>query len=290
MPGRFFWCFLLLYGYSLKAQQETLKKAEASLVLLQQEIKKNTFPGREIYLHDSLQKIWKTVLQDAASFSWPFSSVAQTGIIISPDHTFRLITWNFYDHKGKCHYRLLLQQKPGPSGKCRVTIFRHSAEALKVNSSETVKYLPRCWYGALYYTIIPCTTAHRVYYLLLGFIPKDDFSNQKVIETMYFDEEGNPVLGMPVISILNKSFCRMIFEYNERVSMLLQYEPSTGMIVFDHLAPPSPSYVGTYCFYGPDGTYDALAFNGTSWNVIPKVERRNPKEGKRNPDFTTGKK
>ena len=58
---------------------------------------------------------------------------------------------------------------------------------------------------------------------------------------------------------------RLVFEYSAKVVMFVRYEKRYKKIVYDHLIPSPKSMVGKYEFYYPDGTYDALEYEGTKW-------------------------
>jgi hypothetical protein len=271
-----FLIFLLLNIHSLSAQTD-LKKMEERIFSFYDRSLKDSVGLVIKECNDSVVSLLKSALTNPLSYTYPFSSLPKIGIISSPDNAFRMFNWNYYDREGICRYCMLIQCDPGKADHCNVIAFQQTG-SLRINQSEFIKFNFKEWYGALYYSIIPQKLNSISYYILLGFLPKDDLTNQKVIELMYFDEEGCPVLGMPLISILGKTYCRYIFEFNERVSMTLHYDEKTSMIVFDHLAPNGPQNEGNFSCYGPDGTYDGLLYDEKFWHIVSKVVGKNTKQ------------
>ena len=88
---------------------------------------------------------------------------------------------------------------------------------------------------------------------------------------MYFDENGQPIFGIPVFLFNKQLQNRMVFEYSINATMSLRYDNRIKMIIFDHLAPPSSLYYGDYKFYGPDFSFDGLKFENGKWNYQENV-------------------
>jgi hypothetical protein len=72
---------------------------------------------------------------------------------------------------------------------------------------------------------------------------------------------------------LNKR--RIIFEYDRRATMLLNYENAENRIVFDHLAPPDQNLKGKFELYGPDFSYDGFKLLNGRWKFISDLELKN---------------
>jgi hypothetical protein len=134
------------------------------------------------------------------------------------------------------------------------------------------------WYGAQYYRIIPVSANTQTpYYILLGWKGNTIKSTKKVIEILRF-ENGKAVFGMPVFdgdkNMADKK--RVIFEYTRQASMVLNYDPQMGMIIFDHLAPPDPKLEGRYDLYGPDFSYDGYKLQNGRLRLISDLKVENP--------------
>jgi hypothetical protein len=71
---------------------------------------------------------------------------------------------------------------------------------------------------------------------------------------------------------MGKPLNRIIFEFNERVQVTLEYNEVMKMIVFDHLSPSRPSLEGQYQFYGPDFSYDGLLFEDGIWKHYSDIQ------------------
>ena len=87
---------------------------------------------------------------------------------------------------------------------------------------------------------------------------------------------------------------RVVFEFHQQSSMLINYEESRNIIVVDKLAPPFPEANGNFYYYIPTGDYDYYSQDKygnwvrkdfTEFNVGTQDENPeiNPKEPKRKP-------
>ena len=97
-----------------------------------------------------------------------------------------------------------------------------------------------------------------------------------MIEILYF-KDGKAYFGMPVFDgdkdMLKKK--RIIFEYDRRASMVLNFEQSISTVVFDHLAPPDPKLKGRFELYGPDLSYDGYKLVNGRWKFVQSLEMKN---------------
>lgn len=128
----------------------------------------------------------------------------------------------------------------------------------KYNYGELVDLNENKWFGAVYYEIIDLKDEFGKYYVLLGFNGKNILYNQKVIEVLRITETGLK-WGYNFL-VDGRTYKRLIFRYNKKAKMLLTWDNKQKRIVFDHLSPSEPRYVGVFQFYGPDFSYDALYF------------------------------
>jgi hypothetical protein len=143
------------------------------------------------------------------------------------------------------------------------------------------------WPPCIYYSIISKKYKKKTHYIALGWAPQSHLTTRKIIEPVVITPT-KLIFGAPVIKAKGKKTRhRLVFEYNARATMSLRYEPSAGMIVFDHLAPsdPRPESKGIYSLYGPDLSYDGLEFSKGSWILKEDIDVKNSglnqgKEGK----------
>ena len=131
------------------------------------------------------------------------------------------------------------------------------------------------WYGALIYEIIEQEHEDMLYYVLLGYDPHNLFVSRKIIDVLHFKNGREPVFGQPFFLYGGNVQSRVLFEYSAKVQMMLHWDPAVNMIVFDHLSPERPAYVGNYQFYGPDFSYDGFRFENGFWNLSENLDIRN---------------
>ena len=128
------------------------------------------------------------------------------------------------------------------------------------------------WYGALYYKIVTIKYKGERHYVLLGWDGNDDFTNKKLIDILYLEDDDTPVLGKEIMEYEGQTVSRLVFEYGERVSMSLRYDEKNKQIIWDHLSPSKQELKGHYEYYGPDLSFDALLFDKGIWKYIPDIE------------------
>lgn len=131
---------------------------------------------------------------------------------------------------------------------------------------------PDAWYGAVYYSIILKKYKGEKQYILLGWDGNDDFTNKKIIDIIVIEEDEIPVFGKEVFKTESGFKKRMVFEYAERVSMILNYDKNLKMIIWDHLSPSKPELNGHFEYYGPDMTFDGFIFDKGIWTLISDVD------------------
>jgi hypothetical protein len=208
------------------------------------------------------------VLQNDASFEFPFDTLHKIGKIYSADHRMRVYCWNipigvdqnlyyaifqYYAKREKKYYTIKMQSKAGQKGSI---------------SAEN-------WPGALYYEIVETKHAGQKYYTLLGLDLNNMFTNKKVIDVVSIDDFDVFYFCPKLIQYNKKMTDRLVFEYNKKASMSLKYSEDKKMIVFDHLSPEKPSMEGNYQFYGPDFTYDGLKFEKGVWVFYSNINVTN---------------
>jgi hypothetical protein len=217
------------------------------------------------------------LLQDPATFSYPFDSLKGVSKVRSTDQRIRVISWtvqsrteNNYKYFGVVQ---LMNPKTGEMKRFGLNEVRWTNE-----EAEQKELFPEEWYPALYYEIIERKVKKKTWYFLLGWQGNTPYTTRKVIDVLGIDAWNNVTFGAPVFIDENqKKKYRFVFEYSAQAVMMLKYDRKKKMIVFDHLSPVSPTAKGQYQYYGPDFTYDGLVFRKGFWNYKQHLILKNPR-------------
>ena len=274
-------CSLSLFLVAQALGQPSGNKNQQQLMAFQDSLKQISYK----MVNDSIEperynasfKLIKTLvsaLKIPYSFNFPFDSLKSISIQSSSDKRFRIFGWHVMNNDGSYRYYGTIQMNK-PDGKLELfplidytSVFKNPSDSATTNDK---------WYGAQYYKIISVLNNVPIpYYVLLGWKGNTIKSTKKIIEILYF-KDGKAHFGMPVFDgdpdNLKKK--RIIFEYDRRASMFLNYEPTTNTIVFDHLAPPDPQLKGKFELYGPDFSYDGFKLVNGRWKFITDLELKN---------------
>ena len=277
----FFSIAVILFSLTLKAQHSDPNKTKLqfkvyvdSLKSLSYQAINNPAEPERYNASYNMVKVLIDALKLPNSFNLSFDSLKTISVLTSSDRRFRVFTWHVMNQDGSYRYYGTIQMN-NPSGKLQMfPLIDHSHEHKNPQDTITTN---TSWYGAQYYKIIPVTYGVRIpYYVLLGWKGNNVKSTKKVIEVLSF-KDGKAVFGMPVFDgdkeRVGKN--RIIFEYNRKVSALLNYIPKEGTIVFDHLAPPDPKMKDRLDLYGPDLSYDGYKLVNGRWKFLSDLQLKN---------------
>jgi hypothetical protein len=230
----------------------------------------------------AFEEVRKNILfdlnQNKNNFNLDFSKVKSISSLQSEDEKCRIITYNLRKKEDTYLYGGILQVFNTKTNMYETVELTDESSEISKPSYQTLK--KNKWFGALYYKLWTVKYKKQKYYMLLGWDGNTAFSNKKLIDVFYFNNNNEIVFGAPIFEYNKKIQNRVFFEYAERVSMSLSLQTSNGKIIFDHLAPNQPSLEGQYEFYSPDFTTDAFEFTKGKWKWIPNYEARNEKEKK----------
>jgi hypothetical protein len=269
----FVWVGLLLaFGASAQEPVSPFQAEEFQIRLHIDSLKAEYDDSVKVFKMVKVQQDLAGILRNPASYTYAFDSLKMMGKVKSPDNEFRIFTWNLVAGESTINFGII-QMKPAGNADCQVFLLSDKAD---VDQLLYTKVTTSNWYGALYYKVIKNQAGNKNYYTLLGYDSFSPYISKKLIDVLYF-ENGIPFFGAPVFQVSGKMQYRVVFSYSARVSMMLNYDEATKMIMLDHLSPSESRYTGQYEYYGPDFSYDGFSFNKTFWQYMPIVKSDNPK-------------
>jgi len=257
-----------------KANREILVQFQDSMQVLSYKMINDSIEPERYNANYKLIKTMVSALKTPYSFNFNFDSLKTISIQYSSDRRFRIFSWHLMNDDGSYRYYGTIQMN-NPDGKLEIFPLVDYTPAIK-NPSDSITNNEK-WYGAQYYKIIAVLNSVQTpYYVLLGWKGNTVKSTKKVIEILHF-KDGKAIFGMPVFDGDKEKSGqkRIIFEYNRKASMVLNYEAAKETIVFDHLAPPDPKLKGKFELYGPDFSYDGYKLQNGRWRLIQDLELKN---------------
>ena len=250
-------------------------KREREVKNLFAQIEKTNDDFKKTELANRIQNEMIEILIEADDFYYDFPSLKNVGKILSPDEQIHMYTWNVILSDGAIQYYALFQHNEFNS------IYLLSQGSPQV--PETTGYVAeKDWYGALYYDIYPIKFKDKEVYLVFGLVPatEDSEVQYKVVDVMSFSKKaikmGAPSFITPWTG--KKKQHRVVFEYDKKSQMSVDYNKKKKTITFDHLEPIRQ--VNGKDILAPDGSYDALIYKKDLWTYKADVSVKNKKEKK----------
>jgi len=256
------------------AQKVDFSKEEQVLTNIFTKISRFETEENNIKNNEKFIALMDSILHIPASFNHNFPD-SLFGDVKAPDESFRIITWNMLHVNGTYENFGFIQTNPESKEDFRVERLTDKRIGLKYPQQKVLRVDK--WYGANYYQIVEVKKKGRTYYTLIGWNPNNLYTQEKVIDMLFF-KKGNAIFGSPMLEVKGRgSQRRVIFEYSAKNSMMLRWEKKKDMIVFDHLAPSQPRYEGIYEFYGPDFSVDGYRYKKKKWRYQNDIDVRNPR-------------
>jgi hypothetical protein len=218
--------------------------------------------------------LWERALRKNGSFEFTFDSVITVARLKSPDGFMRIINWHISFEDGSFKYYGIVQTKYDFGTREYILV------DLKDELSRSVDYKTlgyQKWYGAHYYQIIQPKNSVKEY-TLLGWDGGSPTVSRKIIEVLYFNQNGEPSFGKPIFKKGKKMQNRFIIQYNKMANVSLKFDKSSEIIFFDHLTPENQAVEGIYEFYIPDFTFDGFKFKKGNWEFIENLDLRQKKK------------
>lgn len=212
----------------------------------------------------------KDIVADAEDpFSKDFSEVKNLSVMDSDDGNLRVFTWLVPGVPGSETFHGLMMQRKKKKD------FKLIPLNDRADSLQNPEYRPLSasqWYGALYYQIFTVTDKKDTYHMLMGYRPIDENVQQKIIDVIHIDAYGMLQFGAKIFEtpklmdrVYHRPPYRLFLNYSAKVAASFRFRKQENKIVLDHLSPPDGTPVGQWQFYGPDFSYDGLAFENGKW-------------------------
>jgi hypothetical protein len=203
------------------------------------------------------------------SFNYPFDRLKSISILMPPDSSFRIFTWQLFVNDTTYRYYGAIQMNQSA-----LQLYALRDRSFEMDSKPIGEVLTSDkWYGALYYQLRPFESKKGKQYLLCGFDAHSFFEKRKVVDILSFDEAGKPLFGAPVFVRDGGKISgehRLLFEYSAEASVRVNWDEQYQMILFDHLIPLRSPF-GRGMTQAPDGSYDGLRLEKGYWVYISKV-------------------
>lgn len=268
----FFVLFQQVSAQITSSDSIALQKAEKALVNLGTKfINGEEFEERRDANYAFIKTL-TSALKTKNSFYYKFPELQMVSTITAPDSTFRLLTWQL-ETEGTLvrHFGAIQMNTP------ELKLFPLLDRSDDMERPELSRGNNEQWYGAIYYDIQAVHKGRQTYYMLFGFDSNTIYSNKKIIEPLWFQNDipvfGEHIIESPIVK--ERLVSRAIIEYKGDASTSVKYNPDKRMIIFDHLAPISEEYEGIRSYYVPDGTYDAYVWDRNKWIIVQDVVETN---------------
>ena len=284
--------FILFLSFSVSAQlSETELKYFSEIEDSLNHVKDRVFYSKKESARFEANKqflsIWAEVLKNEKSIQYPFDSLKKdVSLVLSPDKKFRIIVWDMRKDDQTYYYFGFIQVNNSKTVKkgifkkettSQYEVFPLLDKSATVKTPENYVADPSKWFGMLY---VDCIKSDDDFYTLIAWDGNDKLTQRKFIDILSFKADGTPVFGKDVFKFPGKFAKRVMFEYASEVSMSLKYNSTRKEIIFSHLAPntPDPTLEGQFQYYGPDGSFDALAMKKGIWVYNPAIDIRKDKD------------
>jgi len=224
----------------------------------------------KIAVNNIIIKELKEYCEERKNFKKDFEDIKNLSVLKSDDDYIYILTWALQLSGKNMQYFGFIKYFNVNRGKYYIEELAENQPLS--NDLKNKKIYSENWYGALYYDIITIKYKRKRHYVLLGWNGNDDFTNKKLIDVLYLEDDEIPVLGNNIINYNGQLISRLVFEYGERVSMQLTFDEKKEQIIWDHLSPSKQELSGQYEYYGPDLTFDALFFEKGFWKYLSDID------------------
>ncbi|MEL6124101.1 MAG: hypothetical protein AAFR14_10295 [Bacteroidota bacterium] len=248
--------FFFLLSSSMLCGQESHALAFYADVMVNAEV-----AAHRVEAMDRFQPLLRDMLLQAGSFDNELEELPFVFVRYPEDRSFRTITWQVDQGKGKYHYGGIWQQDDG-------SIIELNGKSGRRLHSSTGSANWANWSGAIIYKILQIEEN----YYLLCYKQLDQYTKIKTVEQVSHTDDGGVELGQDGAFGPEGNQSRLILKYSADANCSIKYYPESKRIVYDHLSPMAGRIPGQGPSMAPDGSYEAyeLQTDGT-WKYIDKV-------------------
>lgn len=250
-----------VFGQVDTAKLETFRVYEDTLEVLADGIVSENKEERLAYCELFIKHLVKT-LKLSDSYSYDFKYFENISILPSGDEQFKIFTWQLEVEEGDYRYYGAIQMND-----TTLKLFPLIDRSFKMKNPEQVRVSNDNWYGTVYYNILPFFYNNKPHYLLFGYDMHDYYNRRKVLDILYFDDQGNPLFGAPVFKYADVLKHRFLLEFTGDANVRLNFDDKLGMVVFDHLILRE----GSQSVYVPDGSYSGFKYIDDLWIFQEKI-------------------
>jgi len=257
------------------APEPTLQQYEQALLLFSDSLINASSEEQRAAASMQMIKVLSRALRQPGSFNYSFEQLESVAIVRPADSKFRILTWQLaFDNGTYRYYGVIQMNLPEPKIFPLVdySSFYEKPDSIIVDHDR--------WIGALYYNIIPQVAGKKTYYTLFGWNANNVISNKKLIDILWFDDEGKPKLGYPIFQMIKgASPTRIIFEYKKDATMSLTYIPEETTIYYDHLVQLGGKETDFKFDQVPDGTIEGFIWKKGKWHQIEMIDYEKREDG-----------
>lgn len=272
----------LFLGYIFTNAQNVEKAGLDSISQLSKVLYDEGDDSVKIVANVAAERLFEEILTSRNLSFLHFDSLRFVKEICTEDAGVRIFTWAVPLSDGAFLYSGFIQKidRKGSTAK----VFRLKTKSADID--QFTSYTAENWPGAVYNQIIETRVGKQTLYTLFGWIGGSKGATHRIIETIFFTEDRNPVFGQPVFSGFSSRLqSRVIFKFNSQVPFHLGYEKQLipgkkkkqFMIVFNRLIESKPEMglipglkVADYSLF------DGFIFRDDRWVFIENVDARMP--------------
>ena len=210
-------------------------------------------------------------LRTEGAFDFPFDSLRYISKLYTPDRKYRIFTWQVKQEFGTYrHFGCILS-----NDQASPILPLIDQSDVYIGRDDTI-LTNKTWYGAAYFQIVPEIIKIKgiTYYTLIGYDPHEPFSQRKMIDFLWFDKEGIPHFGAPLLETPAGTKHRFYIEYASDVMVQLRYDLDAKKIVYDHLIPRNNENAGLGFDDVPDGSFNAFILKKKKWRFEDNTDIR----------------